>query len=56
MVRAIPAPETHVDFDFSPEEQAFEREVMAFIEANTSPDVMDPQPEQLSQSVTKCIA
>jgi alkylation response protein AidB-like acyl-CoA dehydrogenase len=40
-----------VNFDFSPEEQAFEREVIAFIEANTSSDVMDSQPEQLSQTV-----
>jgi len=40
-----------VDFDFSPEEQAFEREVEAFVKAHYSPDVMDAQPEQLSQTV-----
>jgi alkylation response protein AidB-like acyl-CoA dehydrogenase len=40
-----------MDFDFSDEEQMFEREVMAFLEANHSPEVMDPQPEQLSQTV-----
>ena len=40
-----------MDFDFSPEEQAFEREVEAFVKANHSPEVMDSQPEQLSQTV-----
>jgi alkylation response protein AidB-like acyl-CoA dehydrogenase len=40
-----------MDFDFSPEELAFEREVEAFLAANASPDVMDANPEQLSQTV-----
>jgi alkylation response protein AidB-like acyl-CoA dehydrogenase len=40
-----------VDFELSEEEQAFQKEVEAFLEANRSPDVMDPNPEQLSQTV-----
>ena len=40
-----------MDFEFSPEERAFEAEVEAFLEAERSPDVMDAQPEQLSQTV-----
>jgi hypothetical protein len=40
-----------MDFDFSPEELAFQREVEAFLAANASPDVMDANPEQLSQTV-----
>ncbi len=40
-----------MDFDFSPDELAFEREVEAFLAANASPDVMDANPEQLSQTV-----
>jgi 3-oxocholest-4-en-26-oyl-CoA dehydrogenase alpha subunit len=40
-----------MDFDFSPEESAFQREVEAFLAANASPDVMDANPEQLSQTV-----
>jgi alkylation response protein AidB-like acyl-CoA dehydrogenase len=40
-----------MDFEFSPEERAFEAEVEAFLEAASSPDVMDAQPEQLSQTV-----
>jgi 3-oxocholest-4-en-26-oyl-CoA dehydrogenase alpha subunit len=40
-----------MDFDFSPEESAFQRELEAFLAANASPDVMDANPEQLSQTV-----
>jgi alkylation response protein AidB-like acyl-CoA dehydrogenase len=40
-----------VDFDFAPEEQAFQRDVEAFLDVNADPDVMDPHPEQLSQTV-----
>jgi len=40
-----------MDFAFSAEERAFEAEVEAFLEANHSPEVMDAQPEQLSQTV-----
>jgi alkylation response protein AidB-like acyl-CoA dehydrogenase len=40
-----------MDFDLSPEEQAFEAEVVAFLEANRSSDVMDFNPEHLSQTV-----
>jgi alkylation response protein AidB-like acyl-CoA dehydrogenase len=40
-----------VNFDLAPEERAFQREVEAFLAANASPDVMDSQPEQLSQTV-----
>jgi alkylation response protein AidB-like acyl-CoA dehydrogenase len=40
-----------MDFEFSPEERAFEAEVEAFLEAERSADVMDAQPEQLSQTV-----
>ena len=40
-----------MDFDFSPEEIAFQEEVEAFLAANASPEVMDPNPEQLSQTV-----
>jgi len=40
-----------VDFDFSPEELAFQKEVESFLAANASPEVMDPNPEQLSQTV-----
>ena len=40
-----------MDFDFSSEELAFQREVEAFLAANASPDVMDANPEQLSQTV-----
>ena len=35
-----------MDFDFSPDELAFEREVETFLAAVASPDVMDPNPEQ----------
>ena len=38
-------------FDLTPEEQAFEAEVEAFLRENASPEVMDPNPEQLSQTV-----
>ena len=40
-----------MNFELEAEEQAFEREVEAFLEANASSDVMDPHPEQLSQTV-----
>src|SRR5262245_24640602 len=40
-----------MDFDFSPDELAFQRDVEAFLAANASPDVMDANPEQLSQTV-----
>ena len=40
-----------MDFDFLPEERRFETEVEKFLEENASPDVMDPNPEQLSQTV-----
>lgn len=40
-----------MDFELAPEERAFQREVEAFLEANDSPDVMDRNPEQLSQTV-----
>jgi len=40
-----------MDFDLLPEEQAFQREVEAFLAAHASPEVMDFQPEQLSQTV-----
>jgi len=40
-----------MDFDLSPEEQAFQAEVERFLDENHSPDVMDANPEQLSQTV-----
>lgn len=40
-----------MDFDLTPEEQAFEAEVEAFLVANHDPEVMDPHGEQLSQTV-----
>ena len=40
-----------MDFDFSTEEQVFQREVEAFLAANASAEVMDHNPEQLSQTV-----
>jgi hypothetical protein len=40
-----------MDFDFTPEERAFEAEVEAFLREHHSPEVMDPHPEQLSQVV-----
>ncbi len=40
-----------MDFDFSPEEEAFRREVEAFLTEHASPEAMDPNPEQLSQTV-----
>jgi hypothetical protein len=39
-----------VDFELSEDEQAFQEEVERFLEANRTPDVMDPNPEQLSQT------
>jgi len=40
-----------MNFDFSPDELTFAREVEAFLAANASPEVMDANPEQLSQTV-----
>ena len=40
-----------MDFDLAPEERAFEREVEQFLEESYSADVMDQNPEQLSQTV-----
>ena len=40
-----------MNFDFAPEEVAFREEVERFLAENASPDVMDPNPEQLSQTV-----
>jgi alkylation response protein AidB-like acyl-CoA dehydrogenase len=40
-----------LDFELTPEELAFEREVEAFLAAERSDDVMDRNPEQLSQTV-----
>ena len=40
-----------MNFDLAPEEQAFEEEVERFLRENASPEVMDPHPEQLSQTV-----
>jgi 3-oxocholest-4-en-26-oyl-CoA dehydrogenase alpha subunit len=39
-----------MNFDLSADEIAFQREVEAFLAANASPDVMDANPEQLSQT------
>ncbi len=40
-----------MDFDLSEEEISFEQEVIAFLEANQSDEVMDRNPEHLSQTV-----
>ena len=40
-----------MDFDLSEEELSFEKEVVAFLEANQSEEVMDSNPEHLSQTV-----
>ncbi len=40
-----------MDFSLSEAELAFEKEVVAFLEANRSSDVMDDNPEHLSQTV-----
>jgi len=40
-----------MNFDLSPEQLAFQREVEEFLAANASPEVMDANPEQLSQTV-----
>ncbi|NNL66531.1 MAG: acyl-CoA dehydrogenase [Myxococcales bacterium] len=40
-----------MNFDFAPEEVAFREEVERFLAENASPEVMDPNPEQLSQTV-----
>jgi alkylation response protein AidB-like acyl-CoA dehydrogenase len=40
-----------MDFDLSEEEISFEQEVVAFLEANQSDEVMDRNPEHLSQTV-----
>ena len=40
-----------MDFELTAEEQAFDAEVEQFLRENDSPDVMDANPEQLSQTV-----
>jgi hypothetical protein len=40
-----------VDFELGEAERAFEKEVEQFLREQRSPDVMDPNPEQLSQTV-----
>ncbi len=40
-----------MNFDFSDEEMAFVKDVEQFLEENRSPENMDPNPEQLSQTV-----
>ncbi len=40
-----------MDFEFSEEGERFQREVVAFLEERRSADVMDENPEQLSQTV-----
>ena len=40
-----------MNFDLTPEEQAFEQELEAFLQEHQSPEVMDAHPEQLSQTV-----
>jgi alkylation response protein AidB-like acyl-CoA dehydrogenase len=40
-----------VEFELTPDEKGFEAEVEAFLRENASPEVMDPNPEQLSQTV-----
>ena len=40
-----------MDFDLSDDELTFEKEVVAFLEANHSEEVMDANPEHLSQTV-----
>src|SRR6516164_4078782 len=40
-----------MDFDLTPEEQAFQAEVERFLDENHSPEVMDANPEQISQTV-----
>jgi len=40
-----------VEFEFSSEERAFAIELEAFLDAHATPDVADPNPEQLSQTV-----
>ena len=40
-----------MDFELPADVRAFEAELEAFLQENQSPDVMDPNPEQLSQTV-----
>jgi len=40
-----------MNFEFSPEEQQFQADVEKFLEAHHDPEVMDGNPEQLSQTV-----
>ena len=40
-----------MDFDLSNDELTFEKEVVAFLEANYDEEVMDANPEHLSQTV-----
>ena len=40
-----------MDFEFSEEQKAFEREVVAFLDANDDPDVFDVTRENMAQIV-----
>ncbi len=40
-----------MDFELGPEERRFQQEIERFLEENRSPEVMDANPEQLSQTV-----
>ena len=40
-----------MDFDFSPDQQAFAVQVEAFLDANDDPDVFDPTRENMAQIV-----
>ena len=40
-----------MNFEVEPEVQAFQKEVEQFLQENRSPEAMDSQPEQLSQTV-----
>ncbi|SVC17748.1 uncharacterized protein METZ01_LOCUS270602, partial [marine metagenome] len=40
-----------MDFDFTPEQEAFRAEVEAFLDANDDPEVFDPTRENMAQIV-----
>ena len=40
-----------MDFDFPPEQQAFQKEVEAFLDANDDPEVFDVTRENMAQIV-----
>ena len=40
-----------MDFDLADAEKSFQKELEAFLEEHRSPEVMDTNPEQLSQTV-----